>query len=416
MRRIALAALAAAALASACAGPEAGPAELWTDVPELALAVELFNASQDRHLVVLRWQPSLAEAIRQAKLPPALAVGRYLKSQELRERFRRLDGLVRELELGREAFYPALLELGNIEGRQLLLPVSFNLPAIVFARGAARVGDDFVLGMADMAPAAAAYNRKEGGAYSRMGFSPRWDPGFLALLVSAEGAGFREGKPLAWDEGGLAAGLAAASSWVSSTNGPAEEEDEFQFKYLYTPAYQYAASGRTLFACVDSSEFFTIPEEKRASLDYRWFAASGGSVPVSEDIVYAAVPRAGKGQRAARAFLAWFFREDSQRALLELSRETRAIDASFGVAGGFSSIRAVNEKVFPLYYSALVGHMPPAGALAAPKVLPSDWPELKAEALGPWLVEATGRKVPPADPGAELAARIAEQRKRAAQR
>ena len=249
-----------------------------------------------------------------------------------------------------------------------------------------------------------------------MGFSPRWNGDFLVLATSAAGAAFREGKPLSWSEPGLGAGIGAMRAWVEKANASAALEDDFQFKYLFTPAYQYVASGRALFAYVDSADFFVIPEEKRASLDFRWFAAAGGEVPVSDDIVYAAMPRSGKGKQAAEAFLKWLFREDSQRAILERSRRTRALESSFGVAGGFSSIRSVNERAFPLYYPSLVGHMPPADAMRAPNVLPSDWPALKAAVVAPWLVETTARKALPSNPGEELAARIEEYRKRAAQR
>lgn len=408
-------ALASALGLASCSETGAGPTAIWTDAPELALAVELFNSSQDRYLVELEWKAGLAEAVRQAKEPPGLVVGRYLKNQGVRERLRSLDYLFGELVVNQSSFYPGLLALGNVEGRQMLLPVSFNLPAIAFARDAAPVGDGFLLGLADMAPAASAFNRRAGGGFSRMGFSPRWDPAFLVLAANAAGAGFKEGKPLAWNEKGLAAGVEALRAWTVSTNGSAAQEDEFQFKYLYTPGYQYLSSGRALFAYVDSSAFFTIPDDKRASLDYRWFASRGG-LPLSDDLVYAAIPRSGAGRPAAEAFLKWLFREDSQDALLERSRRTRAIERSFGVVGGFSSIRAVNERILPLYYPSLVGHLPPAEALMSPNVLPGDWPELKSAVVAPWLAEATARAAPAANPGEELAARVAEYRKHLAQR
>jgi ABC-type glycerol-3-phosphate transport system substrate-binding protein len=413
---IAAAALAAALLIASCSAADTDPAELWTDVPELVLAAELFNSAQDRFMVAVQWKDGLAEAVKQVKEPPALVVGRYLKSQGVRDRLRSLDYLFGELVVNQAAFYPGLLSLGNIEGRQMLLPVSFNLPAIVFARDAAPAGDGFLLCLADMAPAARAFNKKTKESFTRMGFSPRWDGGFLVLAANAAGAGFKEGKPLAWNERGLAAGIESLRAWVAETNGSATLEDDFQFKYLFTPGYQYLSSGRALFAYVDSSGLFTIPEDRRSAFDYRWFSTADGAVPVADDIVYAALPRSGRGKQAAESFLTWFFREESQNAILESSRRSRAIERSFGVVGGFSSIRSVNERIFPLYYPALVGHLPPAEALATPNVLPSDWPELKEAVIAPWLSEVTGRDALSANPGEELAARIAEYGKKAAQR
>jgi len=78
--------------------------------------------------------------------------------------------------------------------------------------------------------------------------------------------------------------------------------------------------------------------------------------------------------------------------MLESSRRTRALESSFGIAGGFSAIREVTEKVFPLYYAALKDHAPPAEKIGAPTVLPVEWPELKSDVIGPWLRETLARE------------------------
>ena len=71
-------------------------------------------------------------------------------------------------------------------------------------------------------------------------------------------------------------------------------------------------------------------------------------------------------------------------------------------------MRAVTEKVFPLYYPALMGHLPPVEGLAAPGILPSDWPEIESKILAPWLQETTAVKAKPeSKPGDELAAKLA---------
>ncbi len=411
-RTIPLAAGAALCLALAsCSPPDSGPARIWTDVPEMAIAVELFNASQSRHLVEIQWKADLSSAIREAPEPPALAVGRFLKSSSVRDRFQSLDYLFGELVVNQAAFYPGLLGLGNIDGRQVLLPVSFNLPAIVFAKASSGTMRDFTLGMDDLAKATAAWNQRDQQGFVRMGFSPRWDPDFLTLLVNSSGASFRESSPLAWNEAGLGSAIAGVRTWIAKTNASAAMEDEFQFKYLYTPAYQYVSSGRVLFAYMDSGAFFLVPEEKRSALDYRWFAWDG-KVPVSDDIVYAAIVRAGANKGAVEAFLKWFYKEDSQRAILEEQRRTRALESYFGLAGGFSALRSVNERVFPLYYPSLLGHLPPANSLSEPKVLPGNWPELKHDIVAPWLLEVTRSQEMPASPGQELAARVADYRKK----
>lgn len=431
-------------------GVPSDPVEIWTDVPEMALVAERFNASQDRFVVDLRYEADLSGALREARRAPSLAVGRFLKSSQVRDRFQSLDYLFGELAVNQAAFYPSLLALGNIDGRQLLLPVSFNLPALVFLRegvgraaapsapapaaartagaaGTARQASaqpasppgasvsplaelelDFLLSMEDLARLAPTFNLKQKESYVRMGFSPRWDPDFLCIVASSEGASFREGKPLGFDEQGLRRAVDGLREWSATANGGGEAEDDYQFKYLYTPPYTYLAERRALFAYMRSDEYFLVPEEKRAGLDFRWFEAKG-AVPIDEGIVYAAILRKGRNKAGAEAFLSHLFREESQESLLAASRATRAMESFFGVAGGFSALRAVNEKAFPAYYPGLVGRLPPADALSAPNILPGDWPLIKSEVLGPWLVDASG-KAPGAafEPARELGRRIAE--------
>jgi len=81
------------------------------------------------------------------------------------------------------------------------------------------------------------------------------------------------------------------------------------------------------------------------------------------------------------------------------------MESSFGIAGGFSAIRSVNEKLFPLYYPSLLGKMPPAHYLKAPNVLPALWPDIKQAIVLPFLLEATGPN-PPEDLNASLETRL----------
>lgn len=390
MARLALILVAALALAS-CESMEPRPAVLWTDSPEFALYAELFNGSQSACRIDVVWKADLAEAIKSPGPSPDLVIGRYLMASDLRERFQALDYLLGEISVNGASFYPALLARGSQGGRQLLLPVSFDLPAIVFAKGApANSAGKFLLGIGDIQAESSAFNQAKGGTSSRMGFSPRWDPDFLVTAAWALGASFREGKPLAWDEAGLAKVVGTLSSWSATTNGTAAMEEDFQFKYLYTPAYKYIAEGRALFAYMKASELFVVPQEKRAGLDYRWYAEEG-AVPVPPNVVYAGIPRAARGKRAAESFLKWFYDDGNQKAMLEMARTTRSMEGSFGIAGGFSALRAVTERVFPLYYDALVGHLPPAEALSVPGALPTDWPRLEGSVISGWLFDATGR-------------------------
>lgn len=419
-RAIAAALLAcAAAVATSCSSPADEIASVLTDAPSVAMAAELFNGSQDRYAVEVGWADNVPRAVRAAKRSPSVVAGRYLKGSSARDRLRPLDYLFDRSRINRNSFYKDILALGEADGRQMLIPLSFNLPAIVFARGAASPKDEFTISLADMAAPSRAFGGKAaagkgGPAAAPMGFSPRWDPEFLILAIGSSGAAFRQGKGnLAWSEDGLSRAMDEVRGWTASVDGSSAAADDYQFKYLYAPAYQYLKEGRALFAYMKSSDFFLVPEDKRELLDFRWFS-SGGLVPVSEDVIYVGIARDAPGREAAEAFVSWLFREESQAAVLELSKGTRAIESNFGIAGGFSSLRAVNEKTFAKHYPSLLGHMPPAGSLAVPAALPEDWPSLKSEVLEPWLLGATASGGQ-AEDSAELSKLLAERRKKGSQ-
>jgi hypothetical protein len=426
-----IAALSGFVLAS-CAKEGTGEAVIWTDVPELAIAVELFDASAGGPRVELAWKGDLAEALSRAggksgEAYPALVVGRGLGSDRFRDRLDALDYLIDKGSINRAAFYPELLEGGIVSGKRVLLPVSFNLPAIAFRRGQTVGGGGFTLSLEEMSGPSMAFNAAESGGYARMGFSPRWNESFFAAALDSgaagsKGASFRLSRSgeLAWDAEGLAASLAALASWSARANGQAALEDDFAFKCLYAPPYRWLKEGRVLYAYMDSSELFALSEERRADLDFRWFA-SRGRVRVSEGSAYAGLPRGAPGRKSAEAFLRWLLSPSAQKAMLERASSARELENSFGIAGGFSSIRSVNEEAFPMYYPELVGHAPQALALPGP--FPEDWRSLEAGLIEPWALEAAAAMQSPKpgaaaspDPSSELAKRLAERKQASSKR
>ncbi|HAE22037.1 MAG TPA: hypothetical protein DCG47_06915 [Spirochaetaceae bacterium] len=397
--------LLAALSLGACGILESPVALMYTDVPEMALYAAAFNISQNRYKIHVSFEENLPESLAKRKDKPSLAIGRYLKSAESRAQFQSLDYLFTELVINQSAFYPSLLELGNLDGRQVLLPVSFNLPLILFDTSRDKeIKDNFVIGIDEMQALSASFNKSVKQSYTNMGFAPRWYPDFMYELLRLNNANFIEGSPLKWNKAGIDAGMAYLRSWSTTLNGSALAEDDFQFKYLYLPEHRSVQEGRIAFSYLNSSRYFAIPEERRASLSFRWLAKDG-AVPVADDPVFAGILRSSPAKSAAEAFLKWFFSEETQRALLEDARRYRSMESAFGLAGGFSSIRAVNEKSFPLYYPSLLGKMPPASYLKTVASLPSVWPLMKSEVLLPLLLEATGSN-PPQDIHAELEKRL----------
>lgn len=380
-------------------------AELMTDIPQMALYAAAFNTAQSRYKIHVSYESHLAEKFASRVEKPALVIGRYLKNTQSRSSYQSLDHLFSELVINQSVFYPGLLERGNVEGRQLFLPVSFNLPLIVFDITLDQsMNDGFVLDIADLEALGASFNTASKASYTKMGFDPRWSPEFLYFMMELHGAEFREGSPLKWNRAGLESALAFTRDWSARANGSVAKGDEFQFKYLYLPEYKSVQEGRIGFAAMSASDFFVISEERRSLLSFRWLSKDN-AIPVNEGIAYAGISRKGSGTHAAEAFLKWFYAEETQRSILDEARRYRSMESSFGIAGGFSAIRSVNEKLFPLYYPSLLGKLPPAHYLKPPYTLPAMWPDIKNDIILPFLLEATGAK-PPEEPNVVLENRI----------
>lgn len=370
-----------------CGLQEKSAALLWTDRPEFVFYAEQFNASQERYKVEVQYYESPAQKLAEAREYPDIAAASWLKGASTRVMFQPLDELFSNDSIIRSSFYPRLLALGNIEDKQYLLPVSFNIPAMVFDSDYSQsMSNPFTIDMEEIMERGKEYNSETSGVYTRMGFSPSWNDEFLFIAASLFNTGFREAAPIAWDPAALERAMVYVQKWIIEANTSIQAEDDFIFKYLYDPPAKLVSSGRILFTCMDSSEIFTLAEERRAAMDFRWIAEKN-SIPVDEGAIYYGIHKKTKAKQAALAFTRWFFQADTQRLLLETSKAKRLLETSFGIGGGFSAMRTVTEQVFPHFYPSLLGRMPPESFLSPPAILPRNWMTLKEKVILPYLRE-----------------------------
>jgi ABC-type glycerol-3-phosphate transport system substrate-binding protein len=348
----------------------------------------MFNNSQDRFQVEVQYkvQPLIKQENRKDQAD--IIIASWLRNERSRALYRPLDYLFDELVLSKSMFYQALLRTGNIDDKQYLLPVSFNVPAIIFSReNSARVENPFILELDVIRELSKQFNKQYKETYTRMGFSPRWDDEFLLTLAILYKTRFREGAPLFWNTDALQAAINYVTQWSTEINTSASDEDEYAFKYLYDPPEKLAISGRLLFSSLPSNELFRINADRLAQLDFRWVSRNQ-SIPLIEGAPWLAVTRAGKARSATEAFVKWFYSETTQNEILAYSFTSRMNETSFGIAGGFSSLKTVNESILPRYYPGLLGHVPPSDYLSPPDILPSSWMELKQKVILPWLRES----------------------------
>jgi ABC-type glycerol-3-phosphate transport system substrate-binding protein len=365
---------------------------LWTDHPEFAFYAEYFNAAQDRHKVEVRYFESPAQKLSEGGEYPDIVAARWLRSASTRALFKPLDSIFANGKknhdgLSRLSFYPRLLALGAVDNRQYLLPVSFNIPAMIFARDFGQPSSNpFTIEMEEIKERGRAYNAEVNGVYTRMGFSPLSHDEFLFLAVTLFGAAFREASPIAWDHEALERATVWIQEWIAEANTSIQMEDDFVYKYFYDPPDKLVNSGRVLYVYMDSARFFTFPEERRANLDFRWIAAND-TIPLDETGVYYGIHRRAKASKAAEAFTKWFFTIETQRLLMEAGKSMRLNEISFGIAGGFSAVRTVTEQVFPQFYPDILSHMPPESFLSPGAALPRNWMIVKERVILPYLRE-----------------------------
>ncbi|MEW5815774.1 MAG: extracellular solute-binding protein [Spirochaetota bacterium] len=361
-------------------------AVLWTARPEMALYAELFNSSQDRYRIEIEYKADPSKSLILEPSHPDLVVGDRLYSSAIMKMMTSLTPLFNN-RLLRNQFYPELLKLGLKDKDQLILPVSFNLPALMFNRDISiNAIDSFVLTFEKIMEMSKSFSELKKSRYPTMGFSPNWDKEFLYTATVLLGADYRETPQghLAWDDIKLKEALDFIRQWVDKVNGGPKLEQEFTEKYLHDPGYKLIAGGRILFYFTDIRKLFTISEEKRDGLDFRWIVEKD-KTPVCEDILFAGIPKKSRHKEAARAFLLWFFKPETQKACLEAAQFKRI--RTFGIAQGFSSLPIVNEREYPLYYPMLRGHIPPPEFLSFPKPLPIEWKKLKDVVLKPFLFD-----------------------------
>jgi len=376
---------------TSCDRGASGKAVLWTDRPEFAFYTEFFNASQGKYKVEVRFFNSSTHKLTEPGERPDMVAASWLKNSSTRNLFIPLDNIFTKDGLDRSFFYQRLLSLGKIDKSQYLLPVSFNMPAIIFTRETSRdssrtPSNPFTIGMKEIRERGKAYNRMSGQVYSRMGFSPSSSDEFLFLAAVLFGVSFREASPIAWDPQALAQCMAWIQEWIRDANTSIQMEEDFAFKYFHNPPDRLVSSGRTLYMHMNSDDFFMLSEERRMNLDFRWFAEEE-TIPLNEGIVYFGIHRKAKSKNAAREFTRWFFNAATQKLLLESAKEKRMHETSFGIAGGLSAMKTVTEQIFPQFYPDLLGHMAPDNYLYPPNILPRNWTAIKERVLLPYLHE-----------------------------
>ncbi len=365
---------------------------IWTSCREFAQYIELFNRQHKDNCAILVYKENPALSLPPAKdeNPPDIIVGSWLRTDAPQKSFKSLDYLFDTKKLTSDIFYPQLLEAGKRKKVQYLLPVSFNLPAVIFStENKELIPESYVLSLEQIRSTASAFNTKnKKDAYTKIGFTPLGNTDFLYLTAKIKGADFREEKgEITWNGQAMLNAISFLKDWVNTENTSAQAEEDFTFKYLFMPYYRQVSSGRTLYAYTTSDNLFKILKEQELSVDYRW-VVENNSIFIEDSCTLMGIYEDAANQVGATEFISWFFQSENQRKILE-SKELLNLETDmFGIAGGFSSLRDVTEHILPVFYTQLLTNLPPAQMFTVPNQLPARWESYRTLVVEPYIKDS----------------------------
>ena len=383
-------------IASASCGLVSEPTvRLLTNRPELAAYIERYNSTQEKFRLEIAYVESPAQSVLSSEQAD-IVIGEWLAAPQIMERFESTADIVKAGRIDPSLFYAGLLAMGSKDNRPVLIPVSFDIPALVFmGKNAPSDLPSMLLPLEMLRTLSQSYNRTGKNGPLSMGFSPLWNRDFLSSSAALFGAKIRAGRGgfPAWDPDGLAETVGFLRDWLGRVNGGKDRDAAFADKNLVQPYYKLIETEKILFSIASFTDFFALPEEKRRSLDFRW-PSREGVIPVMEDVLFAGVLRYAKNKNGARSFLEWFFSLQNQKSLLDVAQSLRI--GVFGVTNGFSAFKSLNERELPQKYPILLGHIPSENLLVFPEILPDNWLEIRDEVFWTWLMRsAKGEETAP---------------------
>ena len=386
-------------LITGCTAFNPGVATVWTNIPEIAAYAEMYNAAGDRVRInaVYKENPGrIPSGLDKADMPDII-IGTYINSIKTIGLFSSLEGLFGEDGLSEDEFYPGILSLGVNDGQKVLIPLSFDIQGLKVRKSDTGLSS-VLLSLEDMQRLSLEHTKTAGQRTQYMGFSPAWTDDGGMMFARLMNAAFRENSigTLIWNNEALNKAVSFSRQWIEETNGGYSRDQEFIQKYLYDPGRKLLISNppRIRFYPVTLSAFARLPSQDREPLDIVWLH-NNDKIEVLENIVFAGILKGSQTKRISQEFITWIASVKTQKTLLESTRFKRI--RTFGIANGLSSLVKINENVFPEYYTFLVGRIPPAKYLHFPASVPSEWPNLRKEIIGPWIKNALCSENQPKD-------------------
>ena len=339
---------------------------IYSDSPETAVMVDLFNQTQDAFHARFIYAGSDREEGSGAGSSDII-ISRDIHSSVYKKRMTNLDGYRTTPFVS--SIYPTILRSGVENSELKTIPLSLELPAVIAAPGVGE-GNKFI-SWDEMTRVSSEFNELQNDFLTGCGFSPLWSGSFLKAWfntnVSLDGNIDSEA-----DFYQVIESSDALVDWIQEINGGSDLDTAFSDKYRYIPDYRLIMEGRSGFTVIPLSEWALLPDTISRELDMRLLNPGNGLVALS--ILSVGLPESSENSEGAAAFLEWLLRESTWDDYLKLNSRYR--DESFTFLGGFSASEDLNVKLLPQYFPAAASVVPRKGEFAEQPGIPPQWSKL----------------------------------------
>ncbi|MDA3850798.1 MAG: hypothetical protein PF447_05965 [Spirochaetaceae bacterium] len=348
--------------------------KLLSDSPETLLPIEYFNSIQEDIRVEFIYTKRLdLQKLDQQKYD--LLISRNLSSPVFLEKL----AIPPNQEKFADKYYPALTSPYLLRKSPVLIPLSFDLPLIIYRDDQFSDPPPFTISFEELDELSTLPATDE--ALSQMPFSPLWDGRYLRARLLFSGEDFQEQGKFNYDQEKLSLFMADQREWLMENQG--EKALEFSRKYRYIPDIQLLNQGRLDFLYMELSEYLTQQESLSKALEFSYLSNSQKEcLPL--DVLYMAITSQGSNHRQMEQFIDTLLSKDFQKDFLLWKDSLR--EDSFGFMGGLSSLPEVNRYVLSDYYQQLSLRMIQAEQLHPTPSLPENWIDLAPDVIDKWLI------------------------------
>lgn len=345
----------------------------------MAFFAEQFNSIQNKEKVLFLYYDDTRESLNQDQLPDLIV------DYDIQDIHKKIHLSNLRFTIGsKNQYYKELLNAGKVLNKQLLVPLSFNLPLLAYRHTPGYNEFPLFLNIEDIPQHAITLNKSSRYEYNAIGFSPLWD--LEALYISHRLLGlqyFTKNETFYFPPISLTQSHQMVSDWVGQFIPDLYMEELFRDKYRNTPGEELLRKNLVKFFFYPSNKFFQTFKEVQKENLFSWFSFEN-QTPAIENFLLAAIPTKANNTRGAKKFLKWLLNAKTQKILID--KKIQVGYESFGLCDGFSSIKSVNQNTISKVYPAFkLAPIPSEKQILFPKSVPIGYAQAKDQVIAPWL-------------------------------